>query len=115
MFLWVELSRGEYEPATLMAAMSEIGVAVMPGDKCAAADDARAGRRHLRLTYVLDGGEYEEGCAKVRRLVDEPGGSVIYAVYSQRLDKNEDSNNSRFKSSLCAVPVDSFEKAAPAQ
>ena len=52
---------------------------------------------------------------KVRRLVDEPGGSVIYAVYSQRLDKNEDPNNSRFKSSLCAVPVDSFEKAAPAQ
>lgn len=46
---------------------------------------------------------------KVRRLVDQEGGSVVYAVYSQRLDKNEDSNNSRFKSNLCAVPVDIFE------
>ena len=47
---------------------------------------------------------------KVRRLVDEQGGNVVYAVYSQRLDKNEDSNNSRFKSNLCAVPVDEFVK-----
>ena len=39
---------------------------------------------------------------KVRRLVDRPSQSVIYAVYSQRLDKNEDSNNSRFKSALWA-------------
>ena len=37
---------------------------------------------------------------KVRRLVDVEGGSVVYAVYSQRLDKNEDANNSRFKSNL---------------
>ena len=48
---------------------------------------------------------------KVRRVVDEPGQSVIYAVFSQRLDKNEDSNNSRFKSNLCAVHVDEFQKA----
>jgi catabolite regulation protein CreA len=40
---------------------------------------------------------------KVRRLVDREGESVVYAVFSQRLDKNEDSNNSRFKSALCAV------------
>ena len=40
---------------------------------------------------------------KVRRLVDPIGESVVYAVFSQRLDKNEDSNNSRFKSALCAV------------
>ena len=40
---------------------------------------------------------------KVRRLVDPEGESVVYAVFSQRLDKNEDSNNSRFKSALCAV------------
>ena len=48
---------------------------------------------------------------KVRRVIDEPGQSVVYAVFSQRLDKKEDSNNSRFKSNLCAVsclfePVD---------
>ena len=42
---------------------------------------------------------------KVRRLIDEPGESVVYAVFSQRLDKNEDSNGSRFKSALCAVRV----------
>ena len=46
---------------------------------------------------------------KVRRLVDEEGGNVVYAVFSQRLDKNEDNNNSRFKSNLCAVAVDKFE------
>jgi catabolite regulation protein CreA len=51
---------------------------------------------------------------KVRRVIDKPGKSVVYAVYSQRLDKKEDSNNSRFKSSLCAVPVDTFEEP-PAQ
>lgn len=45
---------------------------------------------------------------KVRRIVDREGETVIYAVYSQRLDKNEDSNNSRFKSNLCAVHVDEF-------
>ena len=46
---------------------------------------------------------------KVRRLVDTEGQSVVYAVYSQRLDKGDDSNNSRFKSNLCAVHVDAFE------
>ena len=47
---------------------------------------------------------------KVRRLVDEVGGNVVYATYSQRLDKGEDSNNSRFTSNLCSVPVDVFEQ-----
>ena len=46
---------------------------------------------------------------KVRRLVDVEGRSVVYAVYSQRLDKTEDANNSRFKSNLCAVPFDVLE------
>ena len=46
---------------------------------------------------------------KVRRIVDKPGETVVYAVYSQRLDKGEDTNNSRFKSALCAVHVDAFE------
>ena len=46
---------------------------------------------------------------KVRRFVDEPGKSVVYAVYSQRIDKGEDTNNSRFKSNLCAVHVDEFQ------
>ena len=48
---------------------------------------------------------------KVRRLVDKEGQNVVYAVYSQRLDKNEDANNSRFKSNLCAVHVDEFQEA----
>merc|ERR1712008_495107 len=52
---------------------------------------------------------------KVRRLIDEPGESVVYAVFSQRLDKNEASNTSRFKSALCALHVDKFEKAPAKQ
>ena len=48
---------------------------------------------------------------KVRRLVDVEGGNVVYAEYSQRLDKGEDSNNSRFNSNLlCTVMVDGFEE-----
>ena len=69
--------------------------------------------------YKLDGEEvFSESRSllfkslKVKRVVDEPGQSVIYAVFSQRLDKNDDSNNSRFKSNLCAVHVDQFQKAA---
>lgn len=48
---------------------------------------------------------------KVRRLVDPKGEAVVYAVYSQRLNipGEEDANNSRFKSNLCAVHVDEFE------
>ena len=45
---------------------------------------------------------------KVRRLVDREGEAVVYAVYSQRVDKSEDQNNARFKSALCAVQVDEF-------
>lgn len=40
---------------------------------------------------------------KVRRIVDQQGGNLVYAVFSQRLDTGDDSNNSRFKSNLCAV------------
>tara|TARA_B110000046_G_C12751887_1_gene297104 strand:+ start:196 stop:621 length:426 start_codon:yes stop_codon:yes gene_type:complete len=48
---------------------------------------------------------------KVRRIIDREGKSIVYAVYSQRLDKGDDANNSRFKSNLCAVTVDRFETA----
>ena len=51
---------------------------------------------------------------EVRRFVDKVGENVVYAVYSQRLDKNEDSNNSRFKSNLCVVHVDEFQKVEAA-
>ena len=48
---------------------------------------------------------------KVRRLVDPQGKAVVYAVYSQRLNLpgEDDNNNSRFKSNLCAVQVDEFQ------
>jgi catabolite regulation protein CreA len=45
---------------------------------------------------------------KVRRYVDREGGNVVYAVYSERLNKGDDNSNARFKSNLCAVPVDEF-------
>ena len=41
-----------------------LGVAVVPGESCAAAPPP-AGRRHLRLSYVIDECEYEAGLAKV--------------------------------------------------
>jgi len=51
---------------------------------------------------------------KVRRIIDTQGQTVVYVLYSQKLDKNDDPFGSRFKSSLCAVHVDEFATAAPA-
>ena len=46
---------------------------------------------------------------KVRRLVDEEGGTVVYAAFAAKIDASDDSNSSRFKSAMCAVSVDKFE------
>ena len=42
---------------------------------------------------------------RIKRLYDKETNSVIYASFSTRLDKGDDSNKSRFKSSLCAVHI----------
>jgi hypothetical protein len=34
--------------------------------------------------------------------------TAVYVSYSTRLDKNDDANKSRFKSSLCAVNLDDY-------
>ena len=34
--------------------------------------------------------------------------TAVYVSYNTRLDKGDDSNKSRFKSSLCAVNLDDF-------
>lgn len=56
---------------------------------------------------------------KVRRVYDEDKKTLIYVSYNTRLDKGEDSNKSRFKSSLCAIsleePTPSVPDAAPAK
>lgn len=69
MFLWVELP-SECEPRPLLDAMRRAGVAMVPGESCATAPPP-AGRRHLRLTYVLDEADYDEGARKVCRVVTE--------------------------------------------
>jgi catabolite regulation protein CreA len=43
---------------------------------------------------------------RVRRVYDKEANAIIYVSYSTRLTKNDDDNKSRFKSSLCAVPLD---------
>ena len=43
---------------------------------------------------------------RVQRLYDEEKNSVVYVSFATRLDKGDDSNKSRFKSSLCAVNLD---------
>ena len=42
---------------------------------------------------------------RIKRLYDKETNSVVYASFSTRLDKGDDSNKSRFKSSLCAVHI----------
>lgn len=43
---------------------------------------------------------------RVQRLYDKEKNTVVYVSFNTRLDKNEDSNKSRFKSSICAVNLD---------
>ena len=50
---------------------------------------------------------------RVQRIYDEESNSVVYVSFNTRLDKNDDSNKSRFKSSVCAINLDN-EPAAVA-
>uniref|UniRef100_A0A7S2UP84 Uncharacterized protein n=1 Tax=Attheya septentrionalis TaxID=420275 RepID=A0A7S2UP84_9STRA len=43
---------------------------------------------------------------RVQRVYDKEKNTVIYVSFNTRLDKNSDSNKSRFKSSICAVNLD---------
>jgi CreA protein len=43
---------------------------------------------------------------RVYRVYDEAANTVVYVSFNTRLDKGDDSNKSRFKSSLCAVNLD---------
>lgn len=43
---------------------------------------------------------------RVQRVYDAEKKTVVYVTYNTRLDKNDDSNKSRFKSSLCAVNLE---------
>jgi CreA protein len=43
---------------------------------------------------------------RVQRIYDVEKNTVVYVSFNTRLDKGEDSNKSRFKSSLCAVSLD---------
>jgi catabolite regulation protein CreA len=40
---------------------------------------------------------------RVQRIYDTDTNTVVYVSFNTRLDKNDDTNKSRFKSSLCAV------------
>lgn len=42
---------------------------------------------------------------KVRRIYDKPNNVLIYVSYSSRLNKGDDDNRSRFKSTMCALPI----------
>jgi catabolite regulation protein CreA len=43
---------------------------------------------------------------RVQRVYDEEANTVVYVSFNTRLDKSDDSNKSRFKSSLCAINLD---------
>jgi catabolite regulation protein CreA len=43
---------------------------------------------------------------RVQRIYDKERNTLVYVSFNTRLDKNDDSNKSRFKSSLCAVNLD---------
>mmetsp|Transcript_1641 Transcript_1641/g.2504 ORF Transcript_1641/g.2504 Transcript_1641/m.2504 type:complete len:114 (-) Transcript_1641:696-1037(-) len=50
---------------------------------------------------------------KINRIYDEKANAVIYAVYTSRFNKDDDSNKARFSSSLCALPLDAREVSRP--
>lgn len=43
---------------------------------------------------------------RVQRIFDQEKNTVVYVNFNTRLNKNNDTNNSRFKSSVCAVSLD---------
>jgi CreA protein len=43
---------------------------------------------------------------RVQRIYDKEKNTVVYVSFNTRLDKDSDSNKSRFKSSICAVNLD---------
>ena len=43
---------------------------------------------------------------RVQRIYDEENKTVLYVTYNTRLNKSDDDNSSRFKSSLCAVNLE---------
>jgi hypothetical protein len=46
---------------------------------------------------------------RVQRIYDKDKKTVVYVSFNTRLDKNEDSNKSRFKSSICAIWIELIE------
>jgi catabolite regulation protein CreA len=51
---------------------------------------------------------------RVQRIYDVDKQTAVYVSFNTRLDKSDDSNKSRFKSSLCAVPLSNNNKATVA-
>ena len=43
---------------------------------------------------------------RVQRVYDEESNTVVYVSFNTRLDKKDDSNKSRFASSICAINLD---------
>merc|ERR1711865_399253 len=50
---------------------------------------------------------------RVQRIYDEEKNTVVYVSYNTRLNKGEDSNKSRFKTSLCAISLDDYSVRPP--
>lgn len=42
---------------------------------------------------------------RVQRIYDKERNTIVYVSFNTRLDKGDDTNNSRFKSALCAVSL----------
>jgi len=47
---------------------------------------------------------------KVKRVFDEKSKNVVYVVFTERANKDDDPNGSRFKSQACAVHVDGVQQ-----
>lgn len=43
---------------------------------------------------------------RVQRIYDKEKNTAVYVSFNTRLDKNSDTNKSRFKSSVCAIGLD---------
>jgi len=50
---------------------------------------------------------------RVRRLYDKERNTVVYVTYNTRLNKDDDANKSRFKTSICSVSLLDSDGVAP--
>mmetsp|Transcript_68627 Transcript_68627/g.108255 ORF Transcript_68627/g.108255 Transcript_68627/m.108255 type:complete len:450 (+) Transcript_68627:106-1455(+) len=69
MFLWVEMKQAPRDREQLLQLMQNNGIAVLPGEYCAASIDSEQRCSFIRLSFVLQDEHYPEAMKRLAKLV----------------------------------------------